>query len=146
MELFSDHDDFTKLATGFSRIERRHKRYMNRALAENGVTGIAYSVIITIAKRPGINQDQLAEAQGVDKSRVARMLRHLELDGYILRELHPEDRRNYMISLTAKGVELHEQIIKITKEWAALISSGIAPGDIEAMIRTMDRILQNLDS
>lgn len=136
--------DFSKLAAGFSRIERRHARYMNRALAENGVTGINYSYIIAIKKNPGINQDNLADIHSVDKSRVARMIRRFELDGYVSRAQHPGDRRHYMISLTPKGEELHGLIVKISREWAALISSGIDEGDIAAMTGTIDKIIMNL--
>ncbi|MCL1848521.1 MAG: MarR family transcriptional regulator [Clostridiales bacterium] len=139
------HLDFTTLAAGFSRIERRHARYMNRALAAQGVTGINYSYIFVIHKNPGINQDNLADIHSVDKSRVARMIRRFELEGYVTREQQPEDRRHYMIRLTPKGEALHELIVQISKEWASLISGGIDEEDIAAMTRTIDRIIQNLD-
>jgi len=144
--MHEDHEDFTRLATGFSRIERRHKRFMNRVLAERGVTGISYSCIIAIEKNPGISQDRLAELQGVDKSRAARMVRRLELDGYVSREPHPGDRRRYMLSLTPKGKELFALIATISRQWAALVSGDIDGADIATMLTTIDNIIRNIDS
>ena len=138
-------NDFTRLAMGFSRIERRHKRFINHSLAAKGVVGIPYPYIIAIKRNPGINQDQLADIQGVDKSRVARIVRNMEIAGYISREPHPEDRRNYMLNLTQEGATLYGLIVQISLEWAERISRDINPSDITDMIRTIDKIIQNLD-
>ena len=138
-------NDFTRLAMGFSRIERRHKRFINQSLAAKGVIGIPYPYIIAIKRNPGINQDQLADIQGVDKSRVARIVRNMEIAGYISREPHPEDRRNYMLNLTQEGATLYGLIVQISLEWAERISRDINPSAITDMIRTIDKIIQNLD-
>ena len=137
--------DYNDLAMGISRIERRHKRFMNRALAENGVTGVSYNCVIAVKRNPGVNQDRLAEIQGVDKSRVARMVRALELAGYVKRAPSPEDRRRYMLSLTPEGEDLFEMIMDISRNWAALIGRDIDYADIGIMTRTIHKIIQNLN-
>ena len=135
----------SRFAVGLSRLERRCKRFMKQALAAKGFTGIAYTYIIAIKNNPGVNQDYLADIQGVDKSRVTRIVQNLELDGYISRELSSEDRRQYILRLSDKGEELCSLIEQSMKEWAALISSGIRPSDIEQIVDTMDIIIRNLD-
>ena len=140
-----DNDFIHQLTIGFLRIGRKYKRFMNRSLAENGAVGVAYSYIVAIARNPGVHQDHLADIQGVDKSGVARVLRDLEVDGYIARELFPDDRRRNMISLTEKGQELHGLIRRITREWETLIKGSIQEQDIITTIQTIDQIVENID-
>ena len=143
--MLKEHNDVSKLATGLSRVERRHKRFMNRALAEKGIPGIPYTYVTVIKNNPGVNQDHIADIQGVDKSRVARIIRSLELEGYLSRTPHPGDRRNYQINLTDKGKELCILIEQCAEEWATLISKGIEQSELSIMVHTMEKIIQNLD-
>ena len=141
----SNDEDFIRLATGFTKIERRHKRFMNRSLAEYGLTGIPYSYITTIQRNPGINQDRLAYLQGVDKSRIARNIRSLEIGGFVSREPYPGDRRRYMLNLTQKGEVLYGLIAEISRKWAALMSVGIEASEMGTMVRMIDKIIRVLD-
>jgi len=143
--MIKDTDEFAyKLARGFAIIERRHRSFINRALKEAGINGVVYTYVIIIKKNPGISQDSLAESQGVDKSRVARIVRDMELGGYIARELSPGNRRQYMLSLTGSGEALYEMIMEKSIEWGVMISQGIDEKDKASIIDTIDRILNNL--
>ena len=140
------HGDFEySLARGISAIERRHKRFMTNALEKKGVTGVSYSYVITVKKNPGLNQDVLAGVHGVDKSRVARIVRDLEDSGYISRELSPDNRRQYMLFLTETGESLYDLIVEKNVEWEALMSGGIEDGNIDTTVETINRIIENLD-
>ncbi len=140
-----DADEFAyKLARGFAIIERRHRSFINRALKEAGISGVVYTYVIIIKKNPGVSQDSLAESQGVDKSRVARIVRDLELGGYITREPSPGNRRQYRLSLTASGEELYAMIMKKSVEWGVSISQGIDEKDKESITRTIDKIIDNM--
>ena len=143
--MIQNNDEFAnRFARGISKIERLHKRFMNRALAQEGITGIAFPYVVTIMKNPGISQDVLADSQGVDKSRVARIVRDLEDGGYITRELSPQNRRQYMVSLSENGVALYEMIQEKSKEWEALVCRNIDEKDLADAIDTLDRIIVNL--
>ena len=133
------------LARGISAIERRHKKFMKYALEKMGVTGVSYAYIITIKRRPGLNQDVLAYTHGVDKSRAARVVRELEDSGYVSRDLAPDNRRQYMISLTKAGEDLYELIIEKNMEWETLMSNGIEKGSIVTAVDTINKIIENLD-
>ena len=45
------------------------------------------------------------------------IVRKLEEEGYITREVNPENRRKNQIFITPKGKELTEKIIKYNLEW-----------------------------
>ena len=134
-----------RLTAGFLKINRRYKRFMHRALAEYGVEDVAYTYVMTLAKNPNIHQDQLAYLQGVDKSHVTRVIRELELSGYVSRELYPSDRRRHMLNLTPSGRELYILIKKIIREWDTYIIEGIVKEDLITTIQTINRIVQSID-
>ncbi|MCL1834594.1 MAG: MarR family transcriptional regulator [Oscillospiraceae bacterium] len=134
------------LARGISAIERRHRKFMTRALEEKCVTGVSYSYIITIKRHPGLNQDVLASIHGVDKSRAARIVRDLEDSGYLSRELAPDNRRQYMLSLTQSGERLYEFIADKNMEWEKLMSGDIKDSSIATTVDTINKIIKNLDN
>lgn len=134
----------TRLTRGISGIERRHKQFMNSALSEYGKTFVPYGYFMVINRCPGISQEELAEFFGVNKSHVARIVRDLELRGYIKRELSPEDRRQYMLELTDSGKELHEKIWDRSIEWEEHITEGIDEHELTVTIDTLTKILENL--
>jgi len=135
-----------RLSMGITALERKHRKYMKRALADKGVTGVVYSYITTIKNNHGISQDWLSDFLGVDKSQVARKVRELEVAGYVFREVTPNNRRQYMLSLTESGEWLHGVITGIAMEWEALIGRDIDEGDISAAVKTVERIINNLES
>ena len=53
------------------------------------------------------------------KGNIAKVLKKIEDDGYIKREVNPENRRKYMLTTTEKGNELVPKIRQISKEWEA---------------------------
>lgn len=131
-------------AEGFAgliaRLERKHKRYMNRALAAEGITGVTYTYVMAIKNNPGISQERLAEIQGVDKSRVARLVRKLELGGYLSRNLLPQDRRQYSVTLTDEGIKLYQLLSDKSAEWEKLVCAGVCKEDLRKMIDVLKRI------
>lgn len=135
-----------KLSKGFAAIERRRRKFMRGALEAEGIKGIAFMYVISIKRHPKTNQDFLADFHGVDKSRVARVIRQMELAGYVSREISPENRRQYMLSLTEEGERLYALIQKISSEWERMISRGIPAEDIATTVKTIERMIDNIDN
>ena len=85
--------------------------------------------IMAIFDNPGISQDDLVNMFGQSKATVAKSLKKLEDDGYIKREVNPENRRKYMLNTTSKADELVPKIRKISKDWEKEV--GITDEDYE---------------
>ena len=75
------------------------------------------------------SQDDLVNMFGQSKATVAKSLKKLEDDGYIKREVNPENRRKYMLNTTSKADELVPKIRKISKDWEKEV--GITDEDYE---------------
>jgi DNA-binding MarR family transcriptional regulator len=85
---------------------------MERPVLEtHGVTMWAYIVLTHLAEQPTVRgQAVLAEAIGADKTRIIDVLDDLQQRGLIRREPDPTDRRARLLSVTAKGRTVRDQV------------------------------------
>ena len=80
-----------------------------------------------IYENPGISQEDLVNISGQSKGNIAKIVRKLEDEGYIKREVNPENRRKYMLKTTSKANELVPKIRQISKDWERDV--GLTPAD-----------------
>ena len=74
-------------------VSRCQTLYLADQLRDTGIGPCHHSYLLTIARRPGISQEELAKEICVNKSSVARNLANLENQGYIERKSSPQDKR-----------------------------------------------------
>ena len=68
-----------------------------------GLRPTQFAVMSVIDSEPGLTQQALVEATGVDPSSMVQMLDGLEEAGLAERRAHPSDRRKRAIHLTKEG-------------------------------------------
>ena len=85
--------------------------------------------IIFIYDNPNCSQEDLVNMFGQSKGNIAKILKKFEDQGYIKREINPENRRKYKLNTTEKGDELVPKIRQISKEWEKEV--GITDEDLE---------------
>jgi DNA-binding MarR family transcriptional regulator len=92
--------------TGFlmNYLGRRSGAQFAAVLEPHGLHPRDFGVMVVIAKRPGITQQELAELSRVDRSSMVALLDELEARGLAERRPHPDDRRKRCIYLTGKGI------------------------------------------
>jgi DNA-binding MarR family transcriptional regulator len=73
----------------------------------------------------GTNQSDIAKACLMDRSGVSRAFKDFEEKGLIIREVDESNKRAYKITLTKKGNETAEFLIKKEKEWDNMISEEL---------------------
>jgi DNA-binding MarR family transcriptional regulator len=86
-----------------------------RALAAVDIRPAQYSVLVMIAANPGFSQSDIAEALGIERARVVRLLDRLEKRGLTQRLASPTDRRSHTLRLTREG----QRVLKRAKALAA---------------------------
>ena len=92
--------------------------------------------IIFIYDNPDCSQEDLVNMFGQSKGNIAKILRKFEDEGYIKREVNPENRRKYMLNTTQKGNEIVPKIRQISKDWEKEV--GITEDDYELKQRIME--------
>ena len=85
--------------------------------------------ILFIHDRPNSSQDDLVNFSGQSKGNIAKIVKKLEDDGYIIREINPKNRRKYMLNTTPKANELVPKIRQISRDWESEV--GLTDGDEE---------------
>ena len=73
--------------------------------------------IMFIYDNPGCSQEDLVSMFGQSKGNIAKILKKFEDDGFIKREINPQNRRNYMLNTTDKGNELVPKFRQISLDW-----------------------------
>ena len=97
-------------------LSKNQMKYLKSKIAEYDLDHEVRYVMM-IYENPNISQDDLVIMSGQSKGNIAKALKKLEDEGYIEREVNPENRRKYMLRTTSKGNELVPKVRQISKDW-----------------------------
>lgn len=107
---------------------------------------VDWRVISMLAIEPRITANRICEVLRLDKSAVSRALGQLLDKGYLHFEAQPSDPRKRWWWLSAQGRRLHDELLAIALDCEARLIRDIDPEDLEAFLRTMRRMLTNLEA
>ena len=109
-------------------LSKNQMKYLKNKIAEYDLDHeVRY--IMMIYENPNISQDDLVIMSGQSKGNIAKALKKLEDEGYIEREINPDNRRKYMLKTTSNGDELVPKVRQISKDWEKEV--GITEEDNE---------------
>ena len=106
----------------------------------NGIEMIHESkYLMQIYNNKGLSQDDLASLFGQSKGTIAKHLRTLEDEGYIIRQVDDNNRRKYILNTTEKGNKLAVLKINELKEWNDKVGVSSLDEDTLQKIRQIAR-------
>ena len=76
-------------------------------LARHGLSLPRFHVLQHLHAEPGISFMRLSDLMLTDRANVTRIIRGMETDELVSRQLNPRDHRSYLLHLTAKGAALY---------------------------------------
>lgn len=117
-------------------LRRQRTQYMENF----GLKGTQVQLILAIANHPGISQDQLAAAVGVDKSNVARQIAVLEACDYVTRQSDTDNRRKLCLQLTERSVRLLPRLEKADKQWEEILLQELSHWEVSQFSSLIARI------
>lgn len=120
--------------------------YRERELEGTGLSGCHTPYLLTLYRRPGLTQEELAQDLNVNKSTVTRQLAVLEKEGYVRREPSPEDRRSMLVYPTEKAHALHPRLTEILRTWSAYLTADLTDAERETLILLMSRVSQRAEA
>lgn len=99
--------DAKKLPLGklISIVARNQTLYLNHHLEDLGINASQLHFLFEISYQKEINQDKIASRCHIDKGSVARSIKKLEDNGFVVREVDDNNRRQKKVYLTQKGEE-----------------------------------------
>ena len=89
--------------TALRKASRRISQLYDTALAPSGLKTTQRAILAQISRSAPTTVGALAEALVMDSGALAHTLKPLERDRLVAIEIDPDDRRNRLITLTAKG-------------------------------------------
>ena len=95
-------------------LGRRFHTILNHALVEvtksEGLTLVEPAVLASLHDAPNIDEQRLAERIGIDLASAQRMVRHLELLGFLCRKQRKHGHDLRLLSLTPAGLGLYARL------------------------------------
>ena len=95
-----------------------------------------FSVLMKLQDEPEqtLAPSQLAQALGVTRATITKLLDSLERDGLIERRLDPADRRAWLVTLTARASELMEEVVPLHIQQIKQTMSALSKEEQEQLI------------
>jgi len=115
-------------------------RQTDACFAKHGVTANQFVLLALLADDDGITQQQLVRRASSDPNTVRAMLVLLESRGLVSRKRHPDDGRAHNVTLTRKGRQTYNRLVKKSEPLREKLSAAFRPEQAEAFVRFLNRI------
>lgn len=102
-----------------------------------------WTIINHLSIQVGITQQALAEKVEKDQTNVTRIIDKLEKKEFVIRCVHPDDRRAFLILLTEKGNQLRETTLFEAQREQEKMLQGITPDEEEFLRNILVRLCKN---
>lgn len=133
--------DRAALGPLLGRTARAWRRAIDEALQPFGLTEATWRPLIHLARatRP-MQQKDLADSLGLDRSAVVRLLDMLEAAGLVERQTTEGDRRSWTIAPTRTGTETAGRVEAAATAVRVRATAGIPAADLLTTARVLDQI------
>lgn len=130
----------------FSVIMRYSRSFLEKRLKQYDINYNEQIIIMYISKNVNTNQDSIAKNFMTDKGTVAKTIKKLEDKGFILRKENPSNKRENIITLSAKGREVINHMNTLLTEWQEIVFKDFDEEEIDQMKKLKGKILKNIAS
>ncbi|MBL7994320.1 MarR family transcriptional regulator [bacterium] len=139
------HDDAVQLAElTFNLLEGCHEKEA-RLAKKHGLSPAEFRCLRLFGLTEKSSNKKIAERMNLSPSRLSRVLDGLVSKGYMTRKIDEEDRRNMMVSLSRKGVQIVENLnIDYTRIHQEILNN-IEQAQHKNLIRGMSSLLTALN-
>jgi DNA-binding MarR family transcriptional regulator len=137
--------DPTGFIDTFGAVRRRIAAIAAQAYAAIDLGPMQAKLLRHIGRHPPISQAELARVTDSDPALAGRVLGALIERGLVARERSEEDRREYVVELTAAGRRVSDRIEKLRGELAARIVAALDQRDLDDFDRIARKILESIE-
>lgn len=106
-------------------INRYRHRFLHERFSKLSVTRAEAPYLIRIIKAKTIAMNDLISELPFHKSHTTRAIKQLVKDGYVIKEVNPEDKRAFILKPTEAGMRVGEEVNAIFKSWEELVGQTI---------------------
>lgn len=117
----------------FSVLAQQMTEFVAQIYEEFGLSKMEWRVLATIGYHCEISARDICKFTHLDKMQVSRAINKLIQSEILIQQISLEDRRKNMLSLTAKGSELYQDIIPLVKTQEQRLLEGLTPQECEQL-------------
>lgn len=121
------------------------KGAFQKELINYDITTEQWSVLNELYRQDRCNQKELAQICFKDQAALTRILDILEKKELVKREKSPNDRREFLILITAKGQELIEKVSPQVQEFIQRTYSGLDAAEKETLKLLLQKLTNSLE-
>ena len=125
---------------------RQMRTVTDQMACEHGSTRAQCIILARLERQPGMSQNELAAIAEVAPITVARLVDRLEAQGLVERCADPKDRRIWRLQLTRAAAPVLRDIKRYRAEVRALMTKGVNPAVLKAMVVGLRKMKENLSS
>lgn len=92
----------------------------------------------------GLSMRMLSRYLMVTGGNVTGLTDDLEQQGYVLREVSPEDRRSYCVRLTPSGRSRFEEVAAVHEAWVVELFAGLQAGERDQLNERLGQLRRHL--
>ena len=123
-----------------SRAEFSLKKYLKGKFREKNIsiTPGQMGILFLLKSRDAMTMSDLGAALYIDNSTITRLVDRLESRDLVRRVMNPEDRRQYLLSITDKGTDVIHSAKDIVRSTNDLIMKGFSKEEIDSFKRVLE--------
>jgi DNA-binding MarR family transcriptional regulator len=128
-------------------VHNRFKLWVNESLQKSGynITAEQFLLLDTLWMEGPLSQQKIADIMLKDKNSVVKLVNSLEARGLVTREVNQNDRRENIVTVTKKGIEIQEPVTQAALNAVEQITSGLSDEEISTFIKALDTMAGNMD-
>src|SRR3569623_3346095 len=134
------HDDQIAAGRAFNRFYTRKLGVLDQHLGKSPFSLSEARVLYELAQRDEIAAKEIGIELGLDPGYLSRIVQSFDEKGLISRKPLPADRRQYQLSLTAKGRQVFAKLNQNSQNEVAAMLARLSAGDAARLTHAMATI------
>nr|WP_295469952.1 MarR family winged helix-turn-helix transcriptional regulator [Mesorhizobium sp.] len=127
-------------------LARLIARAIDARLKPIGMSSGYMPVMFALAHGAALSQRALTEFAAIEQPTMAATLSRMERDGLIVRRADPDDRRAWLYSLSAEGLDKSIKVQEAGREINEAALAGLSGSEREAFLAALAKVVSNLES
>lgn len=121
-------------------IEAKERSYTNFQLNNQ-----QYSLLTLIIRHPSSTPTELAEKMNITKSAISQQLVKLEVENYIYRKQHSEDKRIISVELGEKGLRYKKEMDRFMQQVSEKYYASLSPEELTNFLSALQKLTKVID-
>lgn len=122
-QITEEYKYFTPFTMYMEYILLNYNDFLKNHLKDENITTRDFLYLYTIFHNKNLSQKELADLMFVSEANIAKMIKKFEKYDLVIKKKDENNKSRNIISLTQKGEEIVNQLIKITAHWETKVAN-----------------------